>query len=89
MLLSKLQTIQRSSIAEFVESMIEDVADGFRCLPCGKVSLSKSHARRHVRMVHMNTAEQEVACNLCGKKYRHKWSLDAHQRKMHIFKPTF
>ena len=69
--------------------MIEDVPDGFRCLPCGKVSLSKSHARRHVRMVHMNTAEQEVACNICGKKYRHKWSLDAHQRKVHIFKPPF
>jgi len=71
-----------------VEAMIEEQESGvgFRCLICEKISLTKSHARRHARMVHMNTAAEEVDCHICCKKYRHKWSLDAHQRRVHGFK---
>jgi len=65
-----------------VGSMLQETETGTMCLVCGKVMKYRHDAMRHIRMKH-TAANEEVGCELCGKRLKHHWALGDHMRKIH------
>lgn len=52
--------------------------DGFRCLDCGKVSVRRSNAVSHVRMVHMKI--RNFSCAECSRTFYHRGDFNDHMK---------
>ena len=73
-----------------VEEYLEQGEAGVTCIVCNKTYNWIADARRHVRAVHVESADNSKrSCTLCGKSFKNRWSLATHERNVHkIYKST-
>ena len=57
-----------------------EIAAGFECPLCKKITKTKTTLRRHLQDTHMPV---EVPCEICGKILKNRGSLKVHIRKVH------
>lgn len=53
----------------------------YQCFKCGKWYSTRSIMLRH--MNHECGMEKKIQCKLCYKKFRRKWNLEQHQKRIH------
>ncbi|KAJ8922311.1 hypothetical protein NQ315_004253 [Exocentrus adspersus] len=58
--------------------------EGFKCDQCQRICATKKLLKKHL-LIH--TQERTFPCETCGKLFRHKYEVTAHQRSHN--KPTF
>ncbi|XP_058123239.1 longitudinals lacking protein, isoforms N/O/W/X/Y-like [Anopheles ziemanni] len=54
----------------------------FPCLKCGKWYSTRSIMLRH--MNHECGVEKKIQCKFCYKKFRRKWNLEQHIKRLHM-----
>ncbi|XP_053686464.1 UPF0746 protein DDB_G0281095-like [Sabethes cyaneus] len=54
----------------------------FPCLKCGKWYSTRSIMLRH--MNHECGVEKKIQCKFCYKKFRRKWNLEQHIKRLHL-----
>lgn len=55
-----------------------------RGVPCGKCG--KMYSTRSIMLRHMNHecgVEKKIVCEVCQKKFRRKWNLEQHMKRLH------
>jgi hypothetical protein len=70
-------------IDEFFTSKLLQRKNGqdYQCFKCGKWYSTRSIMLRH--MNHECGMEKKIQCKLCYKKFRRKWNLEQHQKRIH------
>lgn len=53
----------------------------FQCEKCGKWYSTRSIMLRH--MNHECGVEKKIICKLCLKRFRRKWNLEQHMKRVH------
>lgn len=53
----------------------------FPCLKCGKWYSTRSIQLRHTN--HECGVEKKIKCQICQKKFRRKWNLEQHTKRVH------
>lgn len=53
----------------------------YQCCKCGKWYSTRSIMLRH--MNHECGMEKKIQCKLCYKKFRRKWNLEQHTKRIH------
>lgn len=54
----------------------------FPCQKCGKWYSTRSIMLRH--MNHECGVEKKIVCKMCQKKFRRKWNLEQHLKRVHM-----
>ena len=62
---------------------IEEVEGGFMCQLCSKIMKFKHDAKRHIKMQHAQSGNEQITCDYCNKILKHQWALGDHMRRFH------
>ena len=73
---------RREVLDEYVLLENVDGRTGFKCKLCGKINTHRYHTLNHVESVHFPSSFN-YECNICGKQYNSKNSLNVHVSTKH------
>jgi len=76
-------TYQDQSGAGSLTTYIEEVEGGFMCQLCSKIMKFKHDAKRHIKMQHAQSGNEQISCDYCSKTLKHHWALGDHMRRIH------
>ncbi|XP_021699978.1 longitudinals lacking protein, isoforms N/O/W/X/Y isoform X7 [Aedes aegypti] len=62
--------------------LVRKNGQNFPCLKCGKWYSTRSIMLRH--MNHECGVEKKIQCKFCYKKFRRKWNLEQHIKRLHL-----
>ncbi|GAB0096970.1 Zinc finger C2H2 superfamily [Sergentomyia squamirostris] len=76
-------------IAQFADSTLgkqdRNSVNQFTCRKCGRSYSSRSIMLRH--MNHECGVEKKIFCNICHRRFRRKWNLKQHIKRLHPNQP--
>lgn len=77
-------TIHNESIYFDIKPRFNGSQSAGNSVPCGKCG--KLYSTRSIMLRHMNHecgVEKKIMCFICNKKFRRKWNLEQHIKRIH------